>query len=80
MGVSGAELGLYALRDLPHVSTTLKLRLELAHQRTHGGHALSVDARERLVDQGVDFIDGELGRQEGLNNRCLLYTSPSPRD
>ena len=28
-------------------------------------------ARERLVDQGVDFIDGELGRQEGLNDRNL---------
>ena len=49
--LSGAEFGFDALGDFAHVCATLQLRLELAHQGAHGGHAFRIDTRERLVNE-----------------------------
>ena len=54
--LSGAEFGFDALGDFAHVCAALQLRLELAHQGAHGGHAFRIDTRERLVNEGVDFF------------------------
>ena len=59
------------------------LSLDIMHKDSHPWECITADIRDDLQFDGIDYIvhlAAQISVPESIDNPCLLYTSPSPRD
>ena len=88
--VNDAELG-YEVKALTGINIDTKQRDNVIEQlfnidgvrevaEVTGRFDILVTMYSRSLDQMHKMVSEKIGRVEGIQSSCLLYTSPSPRD